>query len=133
LKVLTRRDLDVESLISLTLRTGVTVSVLVMFIGIVFTFVHHPAYLSSRGALIDLTSSRGEYPNSVRGVLHGIAADRGQAIAMLGVLLLIATPVVRVAISVLLFLVERDMRYVLITSVVLILLLLSLFSCLAVG
>jgi len=130
---LIKRDIDVESLISTTLRTGVTISVLIMAAGILFTFIHHPAYFSSHLALGGLTSSSGDYPNSVGDVLHGIAADRGQAIAMLGILLLIATPVVRVAISVLLFAVERDMRYVLITSVVLILLLLSLFSGLAVG
>jgi uncharacterized membrane protein len=47
---------------------------------------------------------------------------------MLGILLLIATPVVRVAISVVLFAVQRDRRYVLITAVVLALLLTSLMS-----
>jgi len=133
LRALTRRDVDVESLISITLRTGVTVSVLVMFAGILFTFINHPAYFSSRPALGELTSGSADYLSSVSEVRHGIAEHRGKAIAMLGVLLLIATPVVRVAISVLLFAVERDMRYVLITSVVLILLLLSLFSGLAVG
>jgi uncharacterized membrane protein len=53
---------------------------------------------------------------------------RGQSIAMLGILLLIATPVVRVAISVVLFAAQRDRRYVLITAVVLALLLTSLMS-----
>lgn len=128
-----KRDVDVESIISFTLRAGVTISVLVMLAGIIFTFVHHPAYFSSRPALGELTAAGTAYSNSIRMVLHGIAEHRGQSIAMLGVLLLIATPVVRVAISVLLFAVEKDFRYVLITAVVLVILLLSMFSGLAVG
>lgn len=128
-----KRDLDVEALISTTLRSGVTISVIVMFAGIVFTFVNHPAYFSSRPALGELTSATGTFPSSIANVMHGIAERRGQAIAMLGVLLLIATPVVRVAISVLLFAIERDSRYVLITAVVLALLITSLLSGLAVG
>jgi uncharacterized membrane protein len=124
---------DVEAFISTTLRAGVTISVIVMFSGILFTFIHHPAYFSSRPALGELTSGGGDYPHSVREVLHGIAAHHGQAIAMLGVLLLIATPVMRVAISVLLFAAEKDFRYVLITAVVLAILLTSMLSGLAVG
>jgi len=45
---------------------------------------------------------------------------------MLGLLLLIATPIARVAFSVVAFLVERDRVYVLITIIVLALLVLSL-------
>ena len=44
---------------------------------------------------------------------------------MRGLLLLIATPVVRVAVSILGFVYERDWRYILITSIVLGLLILS--------
>jgi len=53
-------------------------------------------------------------------------AQRGQAIVTLGLLLLIATPIARVAFSVAAFIVERDRVYVVITIVVLALLLLSL-------
>lgn len=46
-------------------------------------------------------------------------------VMMMGLLLLIATPVMRVAVSILAFAVQRDWRFVAITSVVLALLLLS--------
>jgi uncharacterized membrane protein len=58
-------------------------------------------------------------------VLDGLTKLRGQAIVVLGLLMLIATPVVRVAVSVLLFLEEGDLTYVAITTTVLVLLVLS--------
>jgi uncharacterized membrane protein len=58
-------------------------------------------------------------------VLDGLAKLRGQAIVVLGLLMLIATPVVRVAVSILLFLEDGDLTYVAITTTVLVLLILS--------
>jgi uncharacterized membrane protein len=119
---------DVEFLISLTLRTGVIVSVAVMILGLTVTFVHHPDYFHSRPALGELTNSREIFANTLGAVLRGVRDLRGQSIATLGILLLIATPVVRVAISVVVFAAQRDRRYVLITAVVLALLLTSLIQ-----
>jgi uncharacterized membrane protein len=119
---------DIELLISTTLRIGVMLSVAVMLLGVIVTFIHHPAYFHSRPALGELTNSREIFANTIRAVLGGVRALHGQSIAMLGILLLIATPVVRVGISVVLFAAQRDRRYVLITAVVLALLLTSLMS-----
>jgi uncharacterized membrane protein len=119
---------DIELLISTTLRTGVLLSIAVMALGLVLTFAHHPDYFSSRPALGELTSSREIFANTIGAVLRGVRELRGQSIAMLGILLLILTPVVRVAISVVLFAVRHDRRYVFITAVVLALLLTSLIS-----
>jgi uncharacterized membrane protein len=55
-------------------------------------------------------------------------AMRGRGIIQLGLLLLIATPVARVAISVVAFAVQRDRLYVAITLLVLAILLCSLMS-----
>ena len=119
---------DIELFISTTLRIGVMLSVAVMLFGVVVTFVHHPDYFHSRPALGELTNSREIFANTTSAVLRGVRDLRGQSIAMLGILLLIVTPVVRVAISVVLFAAQRDRRYVLITAVVLALLLTSLTS-----
>ena len=119
---------DIELLISTTLRIGVMLSVAVMLLGLVVTFIHHPDYFHSRPALGELTNSREIFANTTSAVLGGVREMRGQSIAMLGILLLILTPVVRVAISVVLFATNRDRRYVLITAVVLALLLTSLTS-----
>jgi len=119
---------NIENLISITLRTGVLVSIAVILSGLIFTFAHHPAYFSSRPALGQLIDAREHFTSSIAGVAQGVRASRGQAIVMLGILLLIATPIVRVAISVFLFAAERDRRYVVITATVLVLLLISLVT-----
>ncbi len=59
----------------------------------------------------------------------GFALDgRGQGLIQLGALLLIATPIARVAFSVYVFVRQRDRLYVIVTLAVLGLLLLSLFG-----
>jgi len=59
-------------------------------------------------------------------LLHGLAALSPFSWIELGVIVLIATPVCRVLVSVFLFAAERDRLYVLITAVVLALLLFSM-------
>jgi len=63
---------------------------------------------------------------SLSGLLHGLATFAPFSLIELGVIVLIATPVARVLISVFLFAAERDRLYVLITAVVLALLLFSM-------
>ena len=67
------------------------------------------------------------FPRTLGGVLEGALALRPFAVIELGVLLLIATPVARVAASVILFWRERDQLYAGITLAVLLVLLASLF------
>jgi uncharacterized membrane protein len=59
-------------------------------------------------------------------MLHGIAAGRCRDLIQLGLVLLIATPVARVAFSVFAFAMERDYTYVFITVIVLAILVYSL-------
>jgi uncharacterized membrane protein len=63
---------------------------------------------------------------SLSGLVHGLVTFSAFSWIELGVIVLIATPVSRVVISVLLFAAERDRLYVLITAVVLALLLFSM-------
>lgn len=115
----------VDQLISWVLRAGVTISLVVVIAGMVITFAHHPDYFRSRPALGALTDPGTSYPRSIAAVVEGVREGRGQAIVTLGLLLLIATPVARVAVSIAVFVIERDRLYVVITTVVLGLLLLS--------
>jgi uncharacterized membrane protein len=66
------------------------------------------------------------YEVSLSGLASGLVALTPYAWIELGVILLIATPVSRVLISVFLFAAERDRTYVLITAIVLLLLLFSM-------
>lgn len=115
----------VELAISGLLRIGVLTSLLVVLTGTVMTFIHHPHYLSSHHDLVGLTRPGAEFPHTVPSVLRGLEHSQGRAIVMTGLLLLIATPVLRVAISILAFVYQRDRTFVVITTVVLALLLTS--------
>jgi uncharacterized membrane protein len=117
-----------ERLISTVLRVGVIASLTTILLGTVIAFVHHPEYVTSPRQLVHLSRpSDNSFPHTLRDVLTGLLSLRGQAIVVLGLLMLIATPVARVAVSILLFLEEGDLTYVAITSTVLGLLLLSFF------
>ena len=114
--------------ISNLLRAGVLLSIGVVVLGLIFTFVHHPQYVTSKTDLGQLTNPSTIYPHTIREVVSQAVAQHGQAIVMLGLLLLIATPVARVAFSVVAFALQRDRMYVLFTLLVLAVLLYSLFS-----
>lgn len=115
----------VELLISGLLRVGVVTSLSVVVFGSVLSFVHHPDYLTSRRSLQRLTTPGVAIPSTPREVADGLARLSGQAFVVLGLFLLVATPVLRVAVSILGFVYERDRTFVLITSLVLALLILS--------
>lgn len=120
-----QEPLWVDLAISRLLRGGVVLSIAIVIFGVTVTFAHHPAYFSSRPALGELTSAAEAYPHTIPQVVEGVRGMRGQAIATVGLLLLIATPVARVAFSIVVFAIERDRLYVAITIVVLMLLLAS--------
>lgn len=115
----------VDLAISRLLRIGVVVSIVIVLTGVIFTFVHHPDYFTSRPALTGLTDADQQFPNRLSDVFRDSESAKGQALAMLGLLLLIATPVARVALSIVVFVIERNPLYVVITAIVLLLLLTS--------
>lgn len=65
---------------------------------------------------------------SVGGILHGIAEDYGRAFVQLGVVILIAVPIARVALSGIGFAREHDRTYVVTSAIVFLLLLWGLFG-----
>jgi uncharacterized membrane protein len=117
----------VEIMISTILRTGVLASLALVVAGTVLSFAHHPAYFSSPAELQRLTHADGFFPHTLGAIIAGTGHLQGESLIMLGLLLLIATPVVRVAASIFAFIYQRDRIFVLITCTVLILLLASFF------
>jgi uncharacterized membrane protein len=115
----------VEILISWILRGGVIVSMATVLVGLGLMFTHHPDYFRSTADLQRLTSPGAAFPHTPAEVLRGVATGRGQAIVTLGLLLLIATPILRVAISLVGFVLERDRVYALISAAVLIFLMIA--------
>jgi uncharacterized membrane protein len=118
---------QVELLISHVLRFGVAISLLVVIIGTALSFSRHPAYFSSKAEMHRLSGEDAVFPHTLGQVLKGTARGEGSATVMVGLVLLIATPVLRVAISIFAFAFQRDRIFVVITSIVFILLLVSFF------
>ncbi len=115
----------VNTAIFWVLRAGVLISIAIILAGLVLTFGHHPEYFHSRPALGSLTSPSAHFPNTLGDVVAGVRALHGQAIIMLGLLVLIATPVARVVLSVFIFIVETDWLYTGITTAVVVILFIS--------
>lgn len=115
----------IERVISNLLRLGVLTSLSIVLLGTILTFLRHPLYLSSPAEFERLVQGGVVYPHTPRQILAGLLALEGSAVVALGLLVLIATPVLRVAVSIPAFAAQKDRTYVVITSVVLVVLLTS--------
>ncbi len=115
-------DQQVENILGNVLRTGVVVSAAVVMIGAVVYLSRHgtnlPDYQRFMGEPTDL--------RSIAGIVKDALAISGRGIIQLGLLLLIATPVMRVLLSLVAFFRQGDKIYVVITLTVLIILIYSL-------
>jgi len=89
-------------------------------------FAQHPEYLSSSTHPARIVAIDAELPHSISALAMRLYSLRGDAIITLGLLALMATPMLRVVVSVVTFVYHRDRIYALLTATVLCLLLLSL-------
>jgi len=108
-------DERMDRMIGILLRVGVVLSAATALAGGIWHFVQHG------GSMPDYHVFQGE-PAGLRGlhgVIGGIAQGHSESLIQLGLLMLIATPVARVALSVGAFALQRDRTYVLITLLVL--------------
>jgi uncharacterized membrane protein len=117
-------DQRVDAIIANLLRVGVLLAATVVLLG-------GGLYLVQHGSTVpDYRVFRGEpaYLRGVSGILREARALDGRGLIQLGLLLLLATPIARVAFSVLAFTLQRDRTYVIVTLIVLAVLLYSLGS-----
>jgi uncharacterized membrane protein len=117
-------DQRIENVLGTLLRAGVLLSALVVSIGGAIYLVRHGH------SPVDFRVFRGEPADlrDVRGIIGDTVALHGRGIIQLGLLLLIATPVARVAFSIFGFAQERDRMYVVFTVIVFAILLWSLLG-----
>jgi len=128
-----RTTFSKEAVISFVLRWGVLISTIIIFFGVVLMLIKHNS-LSTGWNLKDLlfyeqaTPPHRFFPLDIGSILSQAATLHPFAIIEVGLLLLIAIPVLRVGISIFLFALERDKLYVAITTIVLTVLLVSLLK-----
>lgn len=99
------------------LRGGVISSATIILIGFL-SLLLHAGGISGPGL--------GTFPHTLGQVWSGLVMLHPQALIVLGLLLLIATPVITVTTSAIAFAIERDHRFVVITFIVLAILITSL-------
>ena len=128
-----------EIIVGRILRAGVILSFTLVVIGTIVSFVSsadHPTretleLIKSHGAASEtvVAAPTPHFPSSLTDIFRDSLSLRGPAIVMLGIVVLVATPVIRVAASIVLFAIEGDRFYVATTTLVLVMLII----CLLVG
>lgn len=109
----------IELWISLVLRIGVLLSAAIILIGLSLFLL--------QGQSAALTAAR---PTSWQALLERAGSGHPLAIIQVGLLVLILTPIARVGMTVILFAVQREWHFVLITTLVLVIL---VFGLLGIG
>lgn len=104
-----------ELTIAKLLRVGVMLSASIILIGLVL-------YLITGTSGYDNNT----YPTNPLLLLGDILTFKPYAIMMIGLLILILTPIFRVGVSIIVFIKEKDKLYILITALVFIILMISL-------
>jgi len=115
-------DHAVEQTIGRFLQFGVMLAAGVVLLGATLLLVQHGRAPASYAVY----HSAPEQLRTIGGIVRGALALDSRAIVQLGLVLLVATPVVRVAFMLIAFVVQRDTIYVAISAVVLALLLYGL-------
>jgi uncharacterized membrane protein len=103
----------VEVVVSLVLRIGVVLSATIICLGL--------ALLVARGIISNeiRIDAAIPYPRDLGALLSGVFSLDPASVISLGLVVLIATPFARVAVSIVAFAIERDWRYVVVTALVL--------------
>lgn len=105
---------EMEIIISNFLRIGVVLSAIIVFVGL-------SMYLISGNS--GYTGSY--FPTTLSEIFNGFISFKPYAVILVGLIILILTPVFRVGVSILVFIKEKDFLYVKITSLVFIILIIS--------
>jgi uncharacterized membrane protein len=112
----------VEQMVGNLLRIGVLFAAAVTLLGGIAFMIHHGSLTPDHSVF----RGQPEMLSSLSGVIAGAVALEPAAIVQLGIVLLIATPVARVLLTLIAFASQRDWMYVLISAIVLVLLAYSL-------
>jgi uncharacterized membrane protein len=119
-----RAEQRMDEIMSRLLRTGVILAAVFVLAGGGVYLARHRTPVTNYGVF----QGEPQELRTVSGIFHEALALRGRGLIQLGLLILIATPIARVAFSVVAFLYQRDWTYVLVTLIVLGLLVYSLLG-----
>ena len=123
-----RRDLyAVEKMVARVLQWGVGLSVSLLASGWALSLLGRGTEFASAGRRDEFLGAQVEFPRSFAALWDGLGQMDGRAIMMLGLGVLILTPLARVLSSLVVFISLRDRLYSALTAAVVALLALSLY------
>jgi uncharacterized membrane protein len=118
-----KNEFAIQDTAAWVLRVGIILSILVMLAGLVVVFLHGAPSVAEMKSV--------SFNDHIGILVSGMLRGDGLSMIEVGILLLVLTPIFRVATSmVLFFLVDRDFFYTLVTFIVLVL---TLSALLVVG
>ena len=118
------KDKDMQVVIGWVLLAGVFLSMTVVILGGVIYLYRHGQTIANYNEFKGIP----DFVSNLRGIIDGILNFRGRAIIQAGIILLIATPVIRVIFSAIGFILEKDHLYTGITFIVLLIIFISALS-----
>ncbi len=120
----TLQDKKVEIVLGNLLRTGVLISTVIVLAGAIIFLTKHgyevPHYITFHKGTF--------YLPGIKDFWNELTSFHGLAIIELGIICLVATPVLRVVFSIFAFLIAKDYLYVAFTIIVLMILMYSIFA-----
>ncbi len=115
---------EMEMLIGNLLRAGVIIAAAIVFLGAIIYLLRHGVAVAN----YQIFQHEPYYLCNIQGILGDASSFHGRGLIQLGLLLLIATPIARVALSIFVFARKHDNLYVIITSIVFCILMYSILS-----
>lgn len=114
------KDKDLQYLIGNLLRLGVLISMLIVTVGFALFLVQY------RQNLTDFETFNPTHTFKLKHFIANLKSFQSTAIITLGVMCLVATPVLRVVFSIIGFWIEKDKHYVVISTIVLAIIFISI-------
>jgi uncharacterized membrane protein len=114
---------DFQNIIGNLLRYGVWSSLALAFTGGIVYLLHHGKDIEDYSVY---TEKEQNIFQIIRSVYEGLLAGKGDSIIYCGIILLFLTPVFRIVLSLFSFIKEKDYLYIIITSIVISIIILSI-------
>lgn len=118
--------MDMDNMISLNLRIGVILCIILVVIGTALIFVNGGGGGFSVSQLMNLSTTANSSQFGILQIINGVENLDGLSIIMLGLIVLMATPIIRVFLSIIYFAMQKNRLYTAITVVVMIDLLIAI-------
>jgi uncharacterized membrane protein len=118
------KDTDMQLLLGRVLRAGTVISISIVFFGGVIYLYRHGHSVANYKTFVGVP----DFVQHAGSLFNGAFTLKGQAIIQLGIILLIATPILRVMFSAIGFVLEKDYMYLIISLLVLSIIFMSTIS-----